>query len=93
METDTKTTETFRKYAEERLEIHQRELATRYQDRALASADLKVEALQAQRGIFEKELSEKVQEISQKSDDPVRPSLELLKNEYVEKLESTNSPV
>ncbi|WP_373515301.1 hypothetical protein [Persicitalea sp.] len=86
MENDAKQTETFRHYAESRLDIHQQELATRYYDRKLASAELEAEALAVQREIFKKELIEKIEELSKGGDQSAQPSLEAMKDDYVKKL-------
>lgn len=87
MNIEAKPTESFRHYAETQLEIHQLELATRYQDRELASAELKAEAFKSQREIFEKELMEKIEELSQEGDQSTRSSLEVVKDEFVKKLQ------
>jgi GH35 family endo-1,4-beta-xylanase len=90
MENKANRKETLRQYAETQLEIHHQELATRYYDRELASAELKAEALKAQREIFEKELAEKIAELSPEDDESSRSSLEAVKDEYVGKLQSPN---
>lgn len=92
MENKANRKETLRQYAETQLEIHHQELATRYYDRELASAELKAEALKARREIFEKELAEKIAELSPE-DESSRASLEAVKDEYVGKLHSPNPPV
>lgn len=83
MTNEAKQMETFREYAEQRLEVHKRELETRYQDRKLSSIDLVEEAYAEHQQIFEKELSEKIGEISKEQDLLLRPSLFKLKDEFV----------
>ncbi len=87
MNNEAKPTESFRHYAETQLEIHQQELATRYQDRELASAELKAEALKTQREVFEKELTEKLEELSQQGDQSTPSSLDAVKDKFVKKLQ------
>lgn len=86
MNQDANQMETFRKYAETQLEIHQQELATRYYNRELSSAELKAEALEAQRGLFETELAERMEELLQEGDSSLRSSLQEVKDEFLQKL-------
>ena len=88
MENQTKSAEALRHYAETQLEVHEQELATRYYDRKLSSEELEAEALTAQREIFKKELTEKIAELTQGSDQPARSSLEAVRDEFVKKLAS-----
>lgn len=83
MNQETNKTETFRKYAETQLEIHQQELDTRYYNRELSSAELEAKALEAQRGLYEKELTEKMEALSDEGDSS---SLEEVKEEFLQKL-------
>lgn len=86
MEKNTQPLETFRTYAEAELEKHQRELQTRYQDRELSSDDMKEEAYRKQRQVFEKELSEKMMELSGDSNQFLHASLTELKEKFVDRL-------
>ncbi len=86
MEKNTQPLETFRMYAETELENHKRELQTRYQDRELSSDDLKEEAYRKQREIFEKELSEKMMELSGENNQFLHASLTGLKEKFVDRL-------
>lgn len=78
--------ETFRKYAETKLEIHQQELATRYYNRELSSAELKAEALAAQRDLFEKELTEKMEALLKGGDSSRQSLLQEVKDEFLKKI-------
>ena len=86
MNQDANQWETFHRYAETELEIHQAELATRYQNRELSSAELKAEALAAQRGLFEKELNEEVEALLKGGDSSLRSALEEVRDEFLKKL-------
>ena len=88
MENQAKSTEALRQYAETQLEVHEQELATRYYDRKLSSEELEAEALTAQREIFKEELTDKIAELSQGSDQSPRASLDAVKDEFVKKLVS-----
>ena len=86
MDQDANQWETFHRYAETELENHQAELATRYQNRELSSAELQAEALAAQRGLFEKELTEKMEALLTGGDSPLRSALEEVRDEFLKKL-------
>lgn len=87
MTNEAKQMEIFREFAEKRLEVHKRELETRYHDRKLASIALIEEAYIEHQRIFEKELSEKIGEISKEQDLLLRPSFQRVKDKFVDLLE------
>ncbi len=83
--------EIFRHYAEEELKNHTQELQTHYQNRQLASEDLKQEALEKHREIYNKELLDKIGELITENNQFLRPALNDLKEKFAEKLKSSNS--
>ncbi len=82
--------EIFRHYAEEELKNHTQELQTRYQNRELASEDLKQEAFEKHREIYNKELSDKIGELLTENNQFLKPALNDLKETFVEKLKPSN---
>ncbi|GAC1590115.1 MAG: hypothetical protein NVS3B8_03890 [Chitinophagaceae bacterium] len=78
--------ETFRDFAKEKFQNHSLELDTRYQNRELASDDLKQQAYQEHQKIFEKELADKIGELLTEDNQFLRPALIELKESFVEKL-------
>ena len=78
--------EVFRDFAKSELKNHKCELETRSQNRELASDDLMQEAYSEHRQIFGKELTEKMEELITEDNRFLRPSLEEIKEKYVDKL-------
>lgn len=88
MSTTADEIEVFRDYAKKKLENHKGELDTRYQNRELASIDLKEQAYKEHEQIFQRELSDKIEEIITKDNQFLRPALNDLKERFIEKLKS-----
>lgn len=78
--------ETFRDFAKEKFQNHSFELDTRYQNRELASDDLKQQAYKEHKKIFQEELSEKIEELLNESNQFLRPALNHIKDKLIEKL-------
>ncbi len=78
--------ETFRDYAEKQLKEHALEVETHYQNRELASNDLKHQAYKEHRQLFEKELANKMEELLIPNQQFLRPALTELKERFIEKL-------
>lgn len=78
--------ETFQHYAEKELKIHTAELETRYQNRHLASNDLLQKDYKEHQKIFEKELTDKIEELLTEDNQFLRPALIEMKERFVEKL-------
>ncbi len=90
MDTPAQQIEIFRHYAEEELKNHTQELQTHYQNRQLASEDLKQEAFEKHRGIYNKELSDKIGELITENNNFLIPALNDLKEAFVKKLNLSN---
>ncbi len=78
--------EIFRDFAEKKLNDHTLELETHYQNRELASNDLKQQAYKEHRQLFEKELADKMEELLTNDNQFLRPALTELKERFIEKL-------
>ena len=78
--------EIFRHFAENELTNHTEELNTRYQNRELASNDLKQQSLKEHQQIFRKEIEEKIEELLTGENQYLRPALSDLKERFLEKL-------
>ena len=78
--------EEFRNFAQQELDNHLLELQTRYQDRELASNDLKNEAYDSHRQIFKNELLEKIETLVNKDNQFLRSSLDMIRESFVDKL-------
>lgn len=79
--------EIFREFAKKQLQTHTSELSTHYQNRELASNDLKQQAYQERQKIFQKELDDKVEELLTESNQFLRPALNDIKDKFIEKLQ------
>lgn len=84
--------ESFRQFAEEELENHIQELQTNYQNRGLASEELKQQAYAEHEEIYKKELSDKIDELVTDGNQFLKPVLKDTKDKFVEKLKPSNSP-
>lgn len=78
--------EIFREFAGKELKNHSLELETHYQGRDLASNDLKQQAYIEHKEIFEKQLSDKMEELLTADNQFLRPALTELKERFIEKL-------
>ncbi|MEP7231592.1 MAG: hypothetical protein ABI691_15125 [Ginsengibacter sp.] len=83
--------ESFRQFAEDELNNHIQELQTNYQNRGLASEELKQQAYAEHEEIYNKELSDKIDELITDSNQFLKPALKDLKDKFVEKLKPSNS--
>ena len=87
MEKNTKTSETFRDFAEKELENHLAELNTKYQNEPMSSKELKGKAYEEHTKIYRKELEQKANELLQnEKDESLKQELDNLKQEYINKL-------
>ncbi|MDQ6761254.1 MAG: hypothetical protein M3015_01350 [Bacteroidota bacterium] len=86
MSNPAKQIEVFRDFAKNELENHLLELNTKYQNRKPAFDDLTKEAYSEHRQVLENELSEKIKELITEDNRFLRPSLEEIKEKYVDKL-------
>lgn len=78
--------EIYRHFAENELKNHAQELNTRYQNRELASNDLKLQALSEHQQIFQKELEDKIEEIITEENQYLKPALNDMKERFIEKM-------
>lgn len=87
MEKNTKTSETFRDFAEKELENHLAELNTKYQNEPMSSKELKRKAYDEHTKIYRKELEQKENELLQnEKDESLKKELDNLKQRYLNKL-------
>ena len=82
--------EIFRHFAEDELKNHTEELNTRYQNRELASNDLKQQSLKEHQQIFKKEMEEKIDELLTDENQYLRPALSGMTERFLEKLRQTH---
>ncbi len=85
--------EVFRDFAKNELKNHKHALETQYQNRELASNDLVKEGYSKHHQIFEKELTDKMEELLAKDNQFLRPALMDMKERFLEKLKSSASLV
>ena len=85
--------ESFRQFAKEDLKNHIQKLQSHYQNRGLASVELTQQAYREQEEIYRKELSDKIDELTAESYQFLKPALRDIKDKFVEKLKSSNSPL
>jgi hypothetical protein len=78
--------EIFRDFAKNHLKIHSSQLNAPYQNQEPAFLKLGHEAYRERQQIFEKELTEKIDQIITDENQFLRPALEELKNRFMEKL-------
>lgn len=78
--------EKFREFAKGRLQNHISELETRYQNRDPGSPDLKTQAYHEHRQIFQKELSDKMEELMRPGNELLKPALGELRDRFLDKL-------
>ena len=78
--------ERFRDFAKDRLQNHISELETRYQNRDLGSPDLKTQAYREHRQIFQKEMSDKMEELIKPGNEFLKPALGELRDRFLDKL-------
>ena len=84
--------ESFRQFAEDELNNHIQELQTYYQNRGLASEELKQQAYAEHEKIYSKELSDKIDELVINGNQFLKPALRDIKDKFIEKLKPSNSP-
>jgi polyhydroxyalkanoate synthesis regulator phasin len=85
-----KEIEHFTSFADTRLQNHTRELETRYQNREPVS-DLKRQAYKEHQQIYQKELSDKMEELLTEKNQFLKPELSQLKDTFVAKLDIDSS--
>lgn len=78
--------EIFREFAKKELRNHAFELETHYQNRELASNDLKEQAYKEHRQLLEKQLADKIEGLLTENNQFLRPALIELKERFVAKL-------
>ena len=78
--------ENFREFAKAHLQNHNSELSTRYQNRNLASSDLRLDAYPEHQRIFQNELEDKIEELLTEDNQYLRPALNDMKERFIEKL-------
>lgn len=91
MEKKTAVLEEFKQFAQERLNIHQRELDTRYENQAIDTATLR-KAYSDHQEIYRQELQEKMEDLS--AGEPgewLRTELKTQQDQYISKLNFNQS--
>ncbi len=84
--------ESFRQFAEDELNNHIQELQTNYQNRGLASEELKQQAYAEHEKIYSKELSDKMDEFVTDGNQSLNPALTDIKDKFIEKIKASNLP-
>jgi hypothetical protein len=84
MKDSLKELQTFKDFAAARLRNHTEELETKYQDREPASEVRKQGFIEHQQ-MFEKELSDKIDELIAKDDNSLKPEMRTVKKTFIDK--------
>jgi hypothetical protein len=90
MRAPVKEIENFTSFAGTRLQNHIRELETRYQNRE-PEPDLKREGYREHQQIYQKELSDKMEELLTEKNQFLRPELSALRDTFLAKLDIDSS--